>query len=103
MKKTRAVPGIEAKTAEEAAAALYEWLEAGANWDEPETQQRKYARGTKPPPQKRAKTVDTAAEHGETPTFAPLPAGSIVKNATMAAFLARGARVAAPAACSGSV
>ena len=95
-KMTRSVPGVEGKTAEEAAALLYDWIKAGADWLEP-TQQRKYARNTKPPPKKRAKTAEAVAEDGDRqsqPMFVPLPAGSSVKNATMAAFLARGMKPA---------
>ena len=56
-----------------------------------------YARNTKPPPKKRAKTAEAVAEDGDRqsqPMFVPLPAGSSVKNATMAAFLARGMKPA---------
>ena len=48
-------------------------------------------------PKKRAKTAEAVAEDGDRqsqPMFVPLPAGSSVKNATMAAFLARGMKPA---------
>lgn len=99
LNKTRALPGLY-NTPEQAAAELYEWLEAGANWDEPEPKQRTYQRNTKPPPKKRAKEAeDASAPSAETepPRFA-CGKPATVKNKTMANFLAMGCRRAADVA-----
>ena len=67
LKTQRALPGLH-DSAEDAAAELYEFIETGAAFDEP-VAERKYARGTKPPPKKKAKLPradSTAADASDT-------------------------------------
>ena len=103
LKTQRALPGLH-DSAEDAAAELYEFIETGAAFDEP-VAERKYARGTKPPPKKKAKLPradSTAADASD--TLGQENSGSKVLpsrvedvlNPTMRIFFAKGSSTKAP-------
>ena len=75
LQKVRALPGLH--NAPDAAAALYEFIEAGAMFAAPQTAPRQFARNTKPQPEKRQRTEadedENAARNSRLPTSVPMP------------------------------
>jgi hypothetical protein len=90
-------------TPEQAAQLLFDFIEAGAVFDAP-LRHNQHARGTKPPPQKKARVEEETKAPSET-SEAPLPsvagrgtvaAGTAIKNSVMAAFFTRKPSPVAP-------